>query len=89
MVAVRRAPVGRNSPSSVAKKLIQLRDNPEYQTALRAKLARNVASYELRYGIPSIDIRSAVAAGRLKETFEVCQWANDYDVLQRSEKRPI
>ncbi len=87
MVAVRRAPVGRNSPSAVAKTLLLLRDNTQYQTAIRAKLARTVASCESRYGIESSDIRRAVADGRLKETFEVCQWANDYDVLQRAEKR--
>jgi hypothetical protein len=44
---------------------------------------RTVERFEAKYGIPSAEIHQAIDDGRLEETFEVCQWIFEYELLCR------
>jgi hypothetical protein len=87
MVASRRNVSSRPNTERDVEELIRLRDDNEHQTMERARLAASIERYETKYGLKSSDIRGAVAEGRLTETFEVCRWAMDYELLQGTEKR--
>ena len=46
------------------------------------KLRANIEAMERRYEISSEDMRQAVLAGTMRETFEVCEWMTDYWLLR-------
>ena len=46
------------------------------------QLRANIEAMERRYEISSEDMRQAVLAGTMRETFEVCEWMTDYWLLR-------
>lgn len=55
----------------------------EHVEYLRQIMVR-VQAMEARYRIASADIHDAIEAGTILETFDVCNWIMDYEILKRS-----
>ena len=52
---------------------------------LLSQLHKNLREYEARYELPSKMLEAELAAGKIKETHEVCNWLMDYHTLLRLE----
>lgn len=73
----------RDEQRLVAQLLGQLQVIDEHMEYLRQVMDR-VQAMEQRYGIASADIHSAIEAGEIRETLDVCNWIMDYEILKRS-----
>lgn len=49
---------------------------------LRAKLRRRIRTYERRYEMSTDDMRAVVRKDPLRETWEICQWLMDDNLLK-------
>jgi hypothetical protein len=79
----------KSAPFDVEAEIARLRAQAA-DVALQQRFAeetrRFVERCEVKYGIPSEEIHQAIDDGRLEETFEVCQWIFEYELLCRAGK---
>lgn len=61
----------------------QVHDAAAHERA-REILSARVRQCEVRYDLPSSEIHRAIDAGELEETYEVCRWIMDYQLLVRA-----
>lgn len=73
----------RDDQRLAAQLLGQLQVIDEYMEYLR-QVTDRVQAMEHQYGIASADIHTAIEAGEIRETLDVCNWIMDYEILKRS-----
>ena len=69
------------------EKLLAQRDDLEAQERMLHETRLSVERFESMFGIPSERIHQAIADGTLVETFEVCRWIFQYNLLSRAKAR--
>ena len=83
MAQVKTAPF--DVEAEVARLRAQMKD-VALQQQFDEENRRTVERFEAKYGIPSAEVHQAIDDGRLEETFEVCQWIFEYELLSRAER---
>lgn len=56
--------------------------------ALVKQLRKQVAAYERRYKVSSLEMAKAVRCGQQKETAEISKWMQIYSVLEHIDRTP-
>lgn len=69
------------------EQLLAQREDAAAQERMREETRRSVQQFEAKYGISSEQIHQAIDDGSLIETFEVCRWIIEYNLLARAEPR--
>lgn len=71
-------------PGRLAAEMLRQRDAVVSADRRRAELEARVRAYEVRYGIKSHAVHTAIDRGELTEDQDVCDWLIDYDRLRRT-----